>query len=102
VPTAHSVLTLPRLTHSRASSFVPFFHQLKEITNRRTQSSEAFETHASWLNNLQQEIGRFSHDAAAVASSARLAAKGSGMAGKVHASVTASTQAGTDTETVQI
>lgn len=41
--------------------------QLKEITNRRVQSSEAFDTHASWLNNLQQEIGRFSHESAALA-----------------------------------
>jgi hypothetical protein len=38
--------------------------QLKEITNRRVQSSEAFDTHASWLTSLQQEIGRFSHDTA--------------------------------------
>ena len=41
--------------------------QLKEITNRRVQSSDAFDTHASWLNNLQQEIGRFSHESAALA-----------------------------------
>ena len=41
--------------------------QLKEITNRRVQSSEAFDTHASWLNNLQQEIGRHSHESAALA-----------------------------------
>jgi hypothetical protein len=35
--------------------------EMKNITEQRQQTNEAYDAHASWLDGLRQEIGRFSH-----------------------------------------
>lgn len=52
-PQSSSINTIPLQSQVR--------QEMKSIIEQRQQTNEAYDTHATWLEGLRQEIGRFSH-----------------------------------------